>query len=101
MLELKDVKRDAKGICRLRLLQDAMAVDNCWNQPKALALVAGTVLECHENQSGHRGDLFFRVAGTGVSVMLRPPAFVTRHPYDLGQYHPGHLVALDPDSATN
>jgi hypothetical protein len=94
MKELKDVPRDANGVRKLRVLKELTGHDNCWNQPQSVNVPAGSILACAETDSGHRGDLFFTMEGTKKSVGLRPPAFKTRHPYDLGVFNPEFLSEI-------
>lgn len=94
MKEFKDVPLDASGARKLRVLQDVTGRDNCWNEPKNVSVPAGTILVCHEKDSGHRGDLFFTVETTGKSVSLGQPAFKTRYPYDLGAFNPEYLTEI-------
>lgn len=94
MKEFREIKPDATGTRRLRLLQDVMGQNNCWNQPKAVALKAGDVLSCAEVESGHDGALFFKLNTTTTRVRLLHPAYQSRYPGDLGVFNPDFLVEI-------
>lgn len=94
MKELKEVPFNENGVRRLKLLKDAPGRDNVWNYPKNLVIPAGTILTCAEKESGERGDLFFQIEGTSDRVMVYPPAFTTRYPYDLGTFNPEYLAEV-------
>lgn len=94
MKDFKDVQPDANGLRRLRLLQDAQARDNCWNEPKNVTLKKGDVLTAVCIEGTERGDFFFQVNDTKLTVSLRPPAYQTRYPYDVGQFNPDYLTEI-------
>jgi hypothetical protein len=84
-----------RGARRIKLLRDVRGYDNCYNQPRGVDLVAGTVLEKAGDEGTSRGDIFFSVVGQpGVTVALPSAVLKPRHPYDLGAYDPEAVEPL-------
>lgn len=94
MLEFTSVTPDANGRRRLRLTQDVNAVDNCWNEPRPVALKAGDILTASSKEATSRGDFFFTVNDTKTSAKLPGEVFKTRCPYDSGVYNPEFLSEI-------